>query len=147
MILLEQKLANHIFPETQIQNFCIQLQGKLLSFSLVFPVRTRFSVHIQTGSKAHPVSSMMETVSLSQEKSSQSIDVIIHYILAQYSVWLELQIYLCSVFSRHIFTKNCGNTYTCIHYSYMVLLQLTKYTQRSLNYSQYVLKYNYFVSQ
>jgi hypothetical protein len=81
MILLEQKLANHTFPETQIQNLYIQLQGKLLLFSLVFPVRTRFSVHIQTGPKAHPVSSMMETVSLSQEKSSQSINVTIHYIL------------------------------------------------------------------
>jgi hypothetical protein len=81
MILLEQKLANHTFPEPQIQNLYIQLQGKHLSFSLVFPVRTRLSVHIQTGPKAHPVSGMMETVSLSQEKSSQSIDVTIHYIL------------------------------------------------------------------
>jgi hypothetical protein len=70
MILLEQKLATESFAETQIWNLYIQLQGKLLSFSLVFPVRTRFSVHIQTGPKAHPVSSMMETVSLSQEKSS-----------------------------------------------------------------------------
>jgi len=81
MIFLEQKLANYTFSETQIWNFYIQLQGKLLSFSLVFPVRMRFSVHIQTGFKAPPVSSMMETVSLSQETSSQSVVVTIHYIL------------------------------------------------------------------
>jgi hypothetical protein len=42
MILLEQKLDIHTFPETQIQNLYIQLQGKLCHFPRSFPKTDSF---------------------------------------------------------------------------------------------------------